>query len=365
MTRLRARAGSFALLGLLLTGVDPSHAQPADAGQTPSAAQATDPASAKQAFDQGLELVRQARFREAIAAFETAYRLSPHYAVLYNISQSHARLGDLPQAVLYLERYLAEGGLSIPESQRVEREQQLAVLKRERDSKAGAEPTDSVPLTVACDLPQVQAWVDGVLQPEAFPATFLLPPGRHTLELRRRGYATDTRELTLAGAAVSVSCAETAALKPATASKRLAPVPPSSSEPRADATHAATPPSPVATYATAATGLVLVAASAGIFFWNGQREQEWQETDSELAAFRACHPDCSPPAPDDFNARQTANNDLSDSIQRFDIVALSSGIAGLALVGVGFYLTTTQRAAATPSTELSLAAGGVRLEHTW
>ena len=350
----------------MLTGVEPSHAQPGEAAaQTASEQPTTDVGSAKAAFDQGLEFARQERFREAIAAFETAYRLRPHYSVLYNISQSYLRLRDLEHAVLYLERHLEEGGLGIPEPQRAAREQQMVALKLELDTISRARPTESAPLTVQCDLPEVQAWVDGVLQASAFPASFLLPPGSHVLEFRRPGYVTDTHELVLAGAAFSVSCAQTAPLTPVAPSKPVVLAPPSSSEPRPEAAHAAPSPSPVAAYATAATGLGLVAASVGILIWNDKREEEWKQTDSELQAFRACHPDCSPPTPEDFNARQTANNDLSDSIERFDIVALSSGIAGLALVGVGVYLTTQRREAAVPSTEVSLAAGVLRITRSW
>src|SRR5688572_10720139 len=119
----RRALGLCLCVGTLCARVELSRAASPDSA---SVERADTERSAKQEFDQGLALVHKERFREAIAEFETAYSLKPHYAVLYNISQCYLQLGELEPALKNLERYLAEGAASISEPLRVEREQQLA-----------------------------------------------------------------------------------------------------------------------------------------------------------------------------------------------------------------------------------------------
>ena len=64
--------------------------------------------AAKQHFMAGQSYYQQGRYEKAIEEFEEAYRLDPKPLLLYNIAQSHEKLGNLKEAVEYLEKFLKE-----------------------------------------------------------------------------------------------------------------------------------------------------------------------------------------------------------------------------------------------------------------
>ena len=70
----------------------------------PAEAKATE--TARRHFDRGARLYKQARYREAIAAFEAAYKARPHGVILFNIAQCHEKLGDLAAAWKSYDAYL-------------------------------------------------------------------------------------------------------------------------------------------------------------------------------------------------------------------------------------------------------------------
>lgn len=55
-----------------------------------------------------VDLARSGSYAEAIVLFKKAYALTHDSMILYNIGQVAARMGDLPQAREYLERFLNE-----------------------------------------------------------------------------------------------------------------------------------------------------------------------------------------------------------------------------------------------------------------
>src|SRR6186997_3263906 len=96
-----------------------------------STAQAQPTSSARAHFTQGVEQAQLGDFESASANFEEAYRLSPHYAVLYNLGQAYAALGKSIEAVRAFEMYLESGGQKIlPERQTEVR--QLILLSKKR-----------------------------------------------------------------------------------------------------------------------------------------------------------------------------------------------------------------------------------------
>jgi len=81
-------------------------------------AQAQAANSAREHFAQGVEQAEHGDFESAAANFEQAYRLSPHYAVLYNLGQAYAALGKSIDALRAFEKYLENGGQKLsPERQ--------------------------------------------------------------------------------------------------------------------------------------------------------------------------------------------------------------------------------------------------------
>lgn len=73
---------------------------------TPSEA---DTQAAKIHYQAGEQYYLRGHYQEAIAEFKEAYRLSQAAALLYNMSQASDRLGDLPHAREYLQKYLDTG----------------------------------------------------------------------------------------------------------------------------------------------------------------------------------------------------------------------------------------------------------------
>jgi tetratricopeptide (TPR) repeat protein len=65
--------------------------------------------AAKTFFQAGKQYYDRGHYNEAITQFREAYRLSNASALLYNISQAYERMGDLPRAREYLQKYIDSG----------------------------------------------------------------------------------------------------------------------------------------------------------------------------------------------------------------------------------------------------------------
>lgn len=76
--------------------------------------------SARDLFASGLEFVRNGEFEAAAAQFEEAYRISPNYAVLYNLGQAYVALGKPVEALRALEKFLEVGGAAVDPKRRSE-----------------------------------------------------------------------------------------------------------------------------------------------------------------------------------------------------------------------------------------------------
>lgn len=73
------------------------------------AAEATEATAAARAhFQRAEQLSRQGQWREAIAAFEAAYRARPHPALFFNIGKCHEQLGEHAEALKNYREYLAQ-----------------------------------------------------------------------------------------------------------------------------------------------------------------------------------------------------------------------------------------------------------------
>jgi hypothetical protein len=128
-------------------------------------------------FQRGLGLVQEGELREAVDAFETAYRISPHYAVLYNLGQAYASQGRSADAVRTLDRFLADGGEQIPPGRRVEA---MATVARERAQLAQVEIT-----TTPVD---AEVFVNGRRLDVRLVEPIQLEPGEHVIVARMEGY---------------------------------------------------------------------------------------------------------------------------------------------------------------------------------
>lgn len=183
--------------------------------------QSEERALARSHFNRGVELAKAGSYEAALAEFEQAYRISPHFSVLYNIGQAELAL-DRPQlAIETLRRYLAEGGEQIELARRAE-----------------------VVSTIAT-------------------------------ELERLGPVEAANETERAAPNEEARPAPVAATAPPAERPRRAPV---SSRPSTPADHSRGDAKRPLAYALGATGVVLASAALAHYAWNRGRYEDWQES---------------------------------------------------------------------------------------
>jgi hypothetical protein len=182
-TRASIRALSKVALAALVVA-----SAPADAWADPApGAEAV--ARAREHFRRGVQLYGEDDFRAALIEFSRAYQLAPNPAVLYNVGQSYYQLRDYAGALSTLEKYLRDGGEQIAEDRRTQVQSELRELRGRvahvavRSNVAGAE--------LAIDDVQVDR-----TQPRD---ALLVGAGRHKLSASKRGYATTSRVVDIAG----------------------------------------------------------------------------------------------------------------------------------------------------------------------
>ena len=69
---------------------------------------------AKDHFYKGLGLYQAKKYKEALDAFEEAYRIHPHWKLRYNIAMCHYMLKHNAQAANQISAFLEEGGDEVP-----------------------------------------------------------------------------------------------------------------------------------------------------------------------------------------------------------------------------------------------------------
>ncbi|NMC69108.1 MAG: tetratricopeptide repeat protein [Myxococcales bacterium] len=147
-------------------------------------------AEASRSFEIGMRLMEEQNWAGALAAFQRAYDLAPHYAVLFNIGYCQKQLQRYPEALEAFQRYLSEGGDRIRPEKRAEAEQAIADLQIF---------LSRVRIVVSVDGAQV--FVDGVprgTSPLAEP--LVLGAGHHVVEARAAEHRDARAEFDLGGA---------------------------------------------------------------------------------------------------------------------------------------------------------------------
>ncbi len=177
---------------LLLVPVLASLALAALAPDTPLAAPPTTAADrtalARARFRKGTDLYRQARYREAIAEFEAAYRLRPHGVLHFNIAQCYEKLGDIAAAMASYHAYLRE----VPRAEDRETVQRAISNLEARLAATGVQQ-----ILIYSDPAGAEVIVDGQSRGRT-PMGLVLPHGAHVVSLVKAGYQTLTREVALA-----------------------------------------------------------------------------------------------------------------------------------------------------------------------
>jgi len=136
------------------------------------------PSAAREHFAHGVEQAGLGDFNSAAANFEEAYRLSPHYAVQYNLGQAYAALGKSVEAVHAFEKYLEGGARKISPQRQNDVRQLILSLKRRIGYVA-----------LEIDPPEAQLFIDGRAIEAATPGVPIpLSVGVHGVALTLAGY---------------------------------------------------------------------------------------------------------------------------------------------------------------------------------
>lgn len=136
---------------------------------------------AASAFARGQALHAKGDYASAIAAFERAYQLKPHHAVLCSIALCYEQMNRFVEAAAQYRRCLSEGA---------ERSAKAASVKQALKAVEGKINYVEVKSPGAGGT----IYVDGVSHGAA-PRRIPLDPGRHVFEVRRDGATTATATL--------------------------------------------------------------------------------------------------------------------------------------------------------------------------
>jgi len=146
-------------------------------------------AEARTHFDRGLVLAKGLAYAEAVAEFNTAYQLSPNYAVLFNLGQAYVGMGQPVYAVDVLKRYLTDGGKEVPAARR--RQVEADITQQERRIAT---------VTVRAPYSGVAIRLDGVeVGKSPLPEPVRVAAGAHVFAASLPGYRPWEQRLELAG----------------------------------------------------------------------------------------------------------------------------------------------------------------------
>lgn len=153
----------------------PAAAAPAD---KPPEKTDDDTVAAKKYFQWAQSLYKQARYSEAIAKFEEAYRLKPHPTIFFNIGRCYEQLNDLPRALKNYRDYLRIA----PEAKDRELVSDAIANLERRLKESGVQQ-----LAVLTEPSSARVTVD-----EKYvgltPLTMELKPGNHLIGLSKEGF---------------------------------------------------------------------------------------------------------------------------------------------------------------------------------
>ncbi len=140
--------------------------------------------TARQRFQEGVQLFDQGKFEEARAAFLQAYALKKHPAVLLNLAQSELRSDHPVEAARHFAQFLRENSDAKPNE-----------IESAREGLSQAR-TKTGRIDVQVDVEGADVFIDGELVGRApLPAPVDVGPGSRRVEARLPGHAPQTADV--------------------------------------------------------------------------------------------------------------------------------------------------------------------------
>jgi hypothetical protein len=281
---------------------------------------------ASQRFREGVDAAEAGQDAQAAAAFEAAYRSSPHPRVLFNLGTTYLRLERTRDAVAAFELYLKTAGAEVPAPRRETLE---AILARETQRLARV-VVDAWPAD--CRVQMDGADMSGGL---LGPSPWVLP-GTHSFEFSKEGFVTERRVLSVAAGEslrISIQLQELPAAPPERpvavgASTGATPTSPETNKPLPSLATQAGPerdsPRPLPLI-LAGTGAALLVTAGILYGWNSGRFDDWSAEDRTLRTDSSVQAN-----PTQWEQRRQQNNDRLTSIRRVDTAALVLSVGGVA-----------------------------------
>ncbi len=205
-----------------------SEAARAESSAPASSADATE--QAREHFQRGVDFYKEQSFDAALAEFTRAYELAANYRVLFNLGQVQLERHDYVAALRSFRSYLDAGGADIPEQRREQVERDVSTLK-----------TRVAELQIKCDVDGAEVLIEGVSAGTTPVSALVLNPGVVHVSVRKPGYASETRSLTLAGSEakeLAISLHAEGSARGESSGKPVASAPPPSAPAAAERTHA-------------------------------------------------------------------------------------------------------------------------------
>ena len=314
--------------------------------------------AARQHYGRGIELAAQGNYSQALQEFQEAYRIRPHFAVLYNIGQAHIALQQPIDAILVLEQYLREG-----------KDQIAAERIQETNTQIAAEKALIAEIGLTARPAGATIIIDGKEVGKApLEAPIRVAAGKHTLSVRTADGTEVIREVVSQGGERLILTIEVPS-SPANISAAHRDANGLGAGAQANVMSNAGAPRPtdsisgssirVSTlgYVLGSVGVALGVGTLGHYLWNRNRFEQWQSTHTELASNQQ--------APD-YMGRQIQNNELAGSIQNASHVTVGLAVAGGIFLVSGVTLVVLDRGKR-PSlvTEAQHGGGVISLRAAW
>lgn len=156
-------------------------------------------------FKKGVELYRLGASDAALAEFDRAYQVAPHFRILYNLAQVQAQRQRYVEALTYFQRYLHEATSPISAKRRASVRAAQLELKALVSELRFVPPqrvrrTHSDEKAQRATIREAKLYVDGVLRGTiSLSKSLLLNAGVHQVRLEVKGYRSHVRTITLVG----------------------------------------------------------------------------------------------------------------------------------------------------------------------